>query len=132
MGLIAADLWTEVPRADLPHNATVIPSHFVFKIKLVEGKFDKCKARLVYDGHRSVFGRDFLETSSYMPSQKAMRMFFSLTASRDWDLAGFDISQAYTVAECPFDDSLMELCPIPHDSDNSDFKLGHGKGMLQR
>ena len=94
----------------------------------VEGRFHKCKARLAYDGHRSVFGRDFFETSSYMPSQKAMRMFFALTASRDWGLAGFDVSQAYTIAECPFENSFMELPPIPYDSDNSDLRLGHGKG----
>ena len=65
-----------------------------------------------------------------MHSQKAMRMFFALTTSRDWEVAGFDISQAYTIAECPFNSSLMELHPVPTDSENTDFRFGHGKGSV--
>ena len=33
LGLIAADLWSETPRSEVPSGTAVIPSHFLFKIK---------------------------------------------------------------------------------------------------
>ena len=74
-GLVAVGCWEEVDRDSVPRGKTVAPSHFVFKIKTEEGPagelvFVKCKARLVYGGHMSRFGSDYIETSAFVCNPK--------------------------------------------------------------
>jgi hypothetical protein len=122
-GLVAVDCWTEVDRSSVPSGRTIAPSHFVFKIKTEEfvdpatGKaalrFVKCKARLVYGGHMSASGSDYIETSAFVCSPKTIRAMLALAAPRDYKVTSFDITQAFTFSQMePGKQVFMELPPL--------------------
>jgi len=122
-GLVAGRVWDEVSRSDVPVGRHVVPSHFVLKIKTEEKKdpktgqsslsFVKCKARLVYGGHRSVAGQDYHETAAFVASAKSVRTMLALAAPRDYKVISWDITTAFTVAVVADDMELyMELPPL--------------------
>ena len=116
-GIILMGVWDEIPRSQVPSGRRVVPSHFVLKIKTEERNgelvFVKCKARLCYDGHRSVGGIDYHETASYVASAKSIRTLLAIAASRDYKVVSFDIKQAFLYASVPEDTELyMELPPL--------------------
>ena len=122
-GLIADDVWDEVPRSEVPAGRHVVPTHFVLKIKTEEKKdpktgesklvFVKCKARLCFNGNRSVAGMDFHETASFVSSAKSVRTMLALAAPRDYQVVSWDISRAFTIALVDDDmDLFMELPPL--------------------
>ena len=122
-GLMATGCWEEVERSSVPHDRTIAPSHFVFKIKTEEkvdpktGEsslvFVKCKSRLVYGGHMSSHGSDYQETSAFVCSPKTVRAMLALAAPRDHKVVSFDIAQAFTWASYDEDECVyMELPPL--------------------
>ena len=136
--LVAAGVWDEVPRSEVPAGRRPVPSHFILKIKTKESKvldpltgkpmrdpvsglatgesrlvFVKCKGRLVYGGHRSVAGQDYHETAAFVASAKSVRTMLSLAASKGYKVIAWDISQAFTIASVEDDMELfMELPPL--------------------
>ena len=52
--------WEVVPYPPGQHN--YLRCHFVFKIKMKEGKVDRYKSRLVVDGSKQVSGQDFSDS----------------------------------------------------------------------
>ena len=125
MGLVAMDLWDEVPRINVPNGQRVNSGHFVFKIKTEDGKFVKCKSRYVFGGHRSVAGIDFMDTMAHMAALKSVRTVLALAAPAGHYLRNFDISQAFTFSECARD-VFMELPPLEMMGIN-DPKCGRGR-----
>ena len=93
------------------------------------GSFQKAKARYVFDGNRSVSGVDYTETAANMAHMKSVRTLCALTAARDWDLRQYDITQAFTVAECD-SEVYMQLPQLPLDGLPADYYdgCGHGRG----
>jgi hypothetical protein len=117
-GLVAVGCWEEVDRDSVPRGKTVAPSHFVFKIKTEEGPagelvFVKCKARLVYGGHMSRFGSDYIETSAFVCNPKTVRAMIALAAPRDYKVTSYDITQAFCFSEMEQGKQVyMELPPL--------------------
>lgn len=122
-GLIADDVWDEIPRSEVPAGRRVVPTHFVLKIKTEEKKdpetgesklaFVKCKARLCFGGNRSVAGMDYHETASFVASAKSVRTMLALAAPRDYQVVSWDIARAFTIALIEDDmDLFMELPPL--------------------
>ena len=93
------------------------------------GSFLKAKARYVFDGNRSVSGVDYTETAANMAHMKSVRTLCALTAARDWNLRQYDITQAFTVAECD-SEVYMQLPQLPLGGLPADFYegCGHGRG----
>lgn len=124
--LLLNHVWDEVPRESVPEGRLVVPSHFILKIKTrseervdADGKvrkrlvLDKVKARIVFGGHKSVYGHDFWETSAFVASPKSVRSMLALAAPRDYDVVSWDIGQAFTISEIPpGQDIFMELPPM--------------------
>src|SRR6185312_13176047 len=55
--------WVYIKRSNLPLKANVLPSKFVYRVKLTEtGAIDKYKSRLCPGGHRQKYGIDYDET----------------------------------------------------------------------
>ena len=116
--LVAAGVWQEIPRSEVPAGRRCVKSHFVFKIKTKDdgsGRLvlDKVKARLVFGGHLSLDGIDFYETAAFTASAKAVRSIIALAARRDYDIISWDVAQAFTYAKVPKEnDVYMELPPL--------------------
>ena len=99
MGVQLPKGWDEVPRASVPEGRLVVPCHFVLKIKCKDGgsgrlSIDRVKARLVFGGHRSVYGYDFWETSAFVASPKSVWSMLALAAPRGYKVVTWDIGQA--------------------------------------
>lgn len=81
---------------DIPENATLITTRWVFKYKRdSNGKIIKRKARLVARGYTQEFGNDFRCT--YAPSLKmdTLRIFISISINLNFKIKQIDINSAY-------------------------------------
>jgi hypothetical protein len=117
-GLVMVGCWEEIERDSVPAGKTVAPCHFVLKIKTEEGLdgklvFKKCKARLVYGGHMSKYGSDYIETSAFVCNPKTVRAMIALAAPRDYKITSYDITQAFCHARMEEGKEVyMELPPL--------------------
>ena len=125
IGLIAMDLWDEIPIADVPKDEEIFPGHFVFKIKTENGKFTKAKARYVFGGHKTKAGIDYFETAAFMAQMKSVRTIVSLAAGNQHRCKNFDIRQAFTFSKAlkPIYMYLPDLEKMGIDNP----ACGHGK-----
>ena len=126
-GLILAGLWDEVPESSVPKGKRVNNGHWVFDIKTELGKFVKAKARYVFDGNRSVGGVDYNETAANMAHMKSVRTLCALTAARDCEMRQYDISQAFTIADCEAD-VWIQLPQLPLGGMPDNYYEGCGRG----
>ena len=102
LGLIEIGLWAEVPRESVPKGTKILPGRIVLDIKLIDGKFDKCKARYVLRGDLSKHGEHFWESSSHQARAKSMRMMYAnavadygRTRNKSYLVRNLDVKQAY-------------------------------------
>jgi transposase InsO family protein len=102
-------VWTLLPRSSLPKGANVLPCKEVFKIKVDEqGRVVQHKARFTPKGFRQKHGVDFFETYARTGQYKTLRVFLSLMAKWDHELAQFDVPTAFLNAPVE-EDIYMEL-----------------------
>ena len=102
-------VWTLMPRSSLPDGANVLPCKEVFKIKVDEqGRVIQHKARFTPKGFRQKQGVDFFETYARTGQYKTLRVFLSLMAKWDHELAQFDVPTAFLNAPVE-EDIYMEL-----------------------
>jgi hypothetical protein len=102
-------VWTLMPRSSLPKGANVLPCKEVFKIKVDEqGRVAQHKARFTPKGFRQKHGVDFFETYARTGQYKTLRVFLSLVAKWDHELAQFDVPTAFLNAPVE-EDIYMEL-----------------------
>ena len=71
--------WEVVPYPQQGRH-TFLRCHFVYKIKMKQGKVDRYKSRLVVDGSKQVSGIDY--TASFAPVVKytTLRIFLAIAA----------------------------------------------------
>ena len=118
-GLFLAGVWDEIPRSEVPAERRVVPSHFIFRIKMKEDPktkrlvVEKLKARLVFGGHRSEAGVDYHETAAYTASAKSVRTVCALAARRGWKVVTYDIAQAFALYP-PNPRGMLVTCSTPH------------------
>ena len=60
-----------------------------------DGSLDRCKARLVAKGFQQTPGIDFSETFSPVIKAPTIRIVFTLTVSRGWDIQQIDINNTF-------------------------------------
>jgi len=123
-GLLANETWEEVDRSEAEAKGKrVLGARMLLTIKTTSKKtvgpdgkaterlvIDKLKARYVYGGHRSVYGRDHFETAAWTASPKTVRTMFALAARSGHRVVSFDISQAYLLSKVePGRELYMEL-----------------------
>lgn len=101
-GLLAIGVWKEIPREEVRDGAKVLPGKMILEIKLVDGKFEKCKARYVSRGDLSKPGEHYFESSSHQARAKSMRIFFAIavteyarTGKKCFVPRNLDVTQAY-------------------------------------
>jgi len=99
-GLARRKCWTRVHRSTLTAQDKVFSTRFHYKIKRKQGKFDKCKVRLVVQGqhmHRKDDqGRgDFEDAFSPVPHASGFRMILALATQNNMHCDHVDISQAF-------------------------------------
>jgi transposase InsO family protein len=102
-------VWTLVPRKDLPRGANVLPVKWVYKIKTDEfGNVTQHKSRLTPKGFRQKIGVDCFEVFARTGMYKSMRAGLSLTAKWDYELSQLDVPTAFLNADVE-EEVYMEL-----------------------
>ena len=87
-------VWQEVPRPE--GNPTIINTLLVFNRKKDEhGKVCQRKVRLVGDGRRQIYGKDYEESYAPVVESSVMRMMLVLMISMCMILVQFDFSAAF-------------------------------------
>jgi hypothetical protein len=79
----------------LPKGRKAISCRWVYKIKTVENKIQRYKARLVARGFMQKFGTDYTETYAPVASLEAIRLICCEALLRDMTLDQLDIKTAY-------------------------------------
>ena len=103
-GLIKRKTWDRVIRSTLLPSDTIFQMRFHSKIKRNDGKFEKCKVRLVVRGDRmtkkdeSGIG-DFEDAFRSIPHASGLRLLLAIVAQRNTHTDHVDISQAFTQGE---------------------------------
>ena len=88
--------WHLVPRLDVPQDKKVIPSKWVFKIKVDADGFPvRFKCRLVAGGHKQVYGEDYDLTYAPVSRITTLRVLLSVAAYRGWKVHQLDIKTAF-------------------------------------
>ena len=99
-GLARRKVWVRVHRSQLTAQDKVFSTRFHYKIKRKNGKFDKCKVRLVVQGqhmHRKDehgIG-DFEDAFSPVPHASGFRLILALATQHNMHCDHVDISQAF-------------------------------------
>ena len=99
-GLTRRKCWIRVHRSTLTAQDKIFSTRFHYKIKRKQGKFEKCKVRLVVQGqhmHRKdEQGRgDFEDAFSPVPHASGFRMILALATQNNMHCDHVDISQAF-------------------------------------
>ncbi len=102
-------VWEYVKRDTLPKGTNILPSRFVFKVKLKDnGEIEKFKSRLVAGGHRQKHGIDYDEVYASTGKYKTLRIMMSMAAKLGHDLHQMDVPAAYV--KSPLKDTVyMEM-----------------------
>ena len=89
--------FTLIKKKNIPKNAEIVPSKFVFTDKTdATNKFVEKKARLVGRGDlEGKFGKEEIETYSPTPSNGAIRAYTANATQRGWCSNQSDVSSAY-------------------------------------
>ena len=81
---------------DLPKDANVVGSHFVFHYKLnVAGKIASSKVRLIAQGFSQQEGVNYNQTFSPTAKLSTICIIATLAACNDWELEQTDVDGAY-------------------------------------
>lgn len=111
--LIDKGVITLVRRSDLKPGTPVLPSQWVFRVKLLAaGDKDKKKSRPVVGGHKQEAGINFSWDNIFASTgkYKSMRVGLSYAAKHDYEIDQIDIKFAFLNA--PIDDEIyMQILP---------------------
>ena len=72
--------WEIVPYPKGRHH-NLLRCHFVFKVKMKDGRVDRYKSRLVVDGSKQVSGIDYTDNFAPVVKHTIVRMFLPLLLS---------------------------------------------------
>jgi hypothetical protein len=121
-------VWVYTKRKDLPRHANVLPSKFVYRVKLTEsGQIDKRKSRLCPGGHRQKPGIDYGEVFSSTGKYKTLRLMLSIAAKGDFNMHQMDVPSAFTKAGLE-ENVYMEI-PEPYRTGREDEVLDLRKSL---
>ena len=67
----------------------------VFRVKNVDGSFQRCKARLVEKGFHQTLGIDYDETFSLVIKASIVRVILTIVVSENWVVRQLDINNAF-------------------------------------
>ena len=89
--------WEVVPYPrDAQHN--FLRCHFVFKVKMKQGKVDRLKSRLVVDGSKQVSGIDYLDSFAPVVKYTTLRIFLAIAAVYNMQVHQLDVESAFVYA----------------------------------
>lgn len=110
--LVKEDVWEYISQSSLPAGTNILPSKFVFKVKLKEnGEIEKFKARLVAGGHKQIHGVDFNEVYASTGKYKTLRIMMSLAAKMGYDLHQMDVPAAFVKGALDEEDIVYMQIP---------------------
>ncbi|HEV7735827.1 MAG TPA: reverse transcriptase domain-containing protein [Chlamydiales bacterium] len=90
------DVWTLIPRSQVPKGRKVIKSRPCFVRKKDEnGKVVRHKVRVVAKGFTQVAGVDFTETFASVARMESMRTLLHIGATNDWEIHQMDVKTAF-------------------------------------
>ena len=90
--LIENETWELTP---LPNGRKALRSKWIYKIKMLDGKLERFKARLVARGYMQREGIDYRETYSPVASLNTIRLVLSEAFLRYYTIDHLDIKTAY-------------------------------------
>lgn len=100
--------WVLVPYSS---DLMVISIKWVYKVKtLANGSLDKLKARLVARGFEQFVGIDFNVTFSPVLKASTIRLFFSIAATRNWNVQQLDVNNAFLNGD--LEDTIYMAQPV--------------------
>jgi hypothetical protein len=90
-------VWTLVTA---PKGANIISCKWVFKFKrLLNGRIDRYKARLVARGFSQQYKVDYNETFAPVVRMETLRVLLTIAAAEDLEIHQIDVVTAYLVGE---------------------------------
>ena len=118
--------WNPIFKSDLPRNANVLKSKWVFTIKYtVDGDIDLYKARCVVRGDLQKHQIDYTDVYSPVASYNALRMLMCYFAMEKMFIHSMDVSTAFLNPELK-EDIYLEV------PDGINVSTGTVKPVLQR
>lgn len=95
-GLASADTYDIVDISEVPKDAKLITSRFVYKRKIgYDSKVKTYKARLVAQGFQQQEGIDYAETFAAVVKPPSFRTLFALAAVLGWKVHQIDVMAAF-------------------------------------
>jgi len=89
--------WEIVPYpTDGHHN--YLRCHFVYKVKMKQGKVERFKSRLVVDGSKQVHGLDYSESFAPVVKYTTLRIFLAISAVYKLHVHQLDVESAFIYA----------------------------------
>ena len=96
--LVTLGTWTlEVP----PKGTKIISSKWVYKVKTVDGNFERYKSRVVAKGFMQRYGIHYYDTYAPVPSLATIRLLTTEAFMRDMSIDQLDICTAYLYSDLP-------------------------------
>lgn len=85
--------WTVVPYPEKPSK--ILRCHFVYKIKMKDGRPDRYKSRLVVDGSKQQEGIDFKERFAPVIRYNTLRLLLAISAVHHMSIYQLDVENAF-------------------------------------
>jgi hypothetical protein len=85
----------EVVRYPSRGKHTILRCHFVYKIKMKDGKVDRYKSRLVVDGSKQKSGIDYSESFAPVIRYTTLRIFLAICAVHHMSVHQLDVETAF-------------------------------------
>ena len=112
--------WEIMDVKDLPKDANLIGTKWVFKLKFRNNEYERHKARIVAKGYLQREGKDYFASFSPTASYVTIRLVLALTALPFWFSVDLDATGAFISAPLPPNEQVY-LLPI------EGFDIGEGK-----
>ena len=89
--------WEVVPYPKDGHH-NFLRCHFVYKVKMKQGKVDRYKSRLVVDGSKQVPGIDYKDSFAPVVKYTTLRIFLAIAAVYSMQVHQLDVESAFIYA----------------------------------
>ena len=91
--------WEIVPYPKGRHY-NLLRCHFIFKVKMKDGRVDRYKSRLVVDGSKPVSGIDYTDNFAPVVKHTTVRKFLAIAAVHSMCVHQLDVESAF-IYICP-------------------------------